>query len=419
MDAGAFNTLNDCGERYVEVSGSRTFSDTVRGGLVFRSDGPFAFQHATQSVIDKRNKCFFQISPPANPTSDYAIVKFVKDIADNSAAYIKFANTLDSTSTTTGSIVIDGGLGVAKCISALNMSCTSAPSAATDVVRKTELDAISGTTGMARFAAIGIGQAPIANVPISINADGMFDPQIQITDAASDVYNFRLRTAGDTGSELSLGCTYGPSTTSGLFAIANGIVLTTNDTTDVSWSGGGPPLGTVVEPYPTRIKGGLFVEKQIACTSRLTAANVTCASMPSADTDVMRKVDIVNCSATLSGTWTVIWESTNPVQTIKVVRYGSLVCMSATLWVMGFTNASGSSPYSLTLASDYRPVNTQTFQIAGYTLVTEPSDTILERSLALNVTDAGAISLHPCYNQTFISGEFIYISAFSVVWTIV
>ena len=332
---------------------------------------------------------------------------------------MQILDTTESSSISTGCCVFAGGLGVAKRVSALNMTCTTAPVAATDVVRKTELDAISGTTGMARFAAIGIGQAPIANVPISINADGMFDPQIQITDAASDVYNFRLRTAGDTGSELSLGCTYGPYTTSGLFAIANGIVLTTNDTTDVSWSVGGPPLGTVVEPYPTRIKGGLFVEKQIACTSRLTAANVTCASMPSADTDVMRKVDIVNCSATLSGTWTVIWESTNPVQTIKVVRYGSLVCMSATLWVMGFTNASGSSPYSLTLASDYRPVNTQTFQIAGYTLVTEPSDTILERSLALNVTDAGAISLHPCYNQTFISGEFIYISAFSVVWTIV
>ena len=64
VDAGAFNTANDCGERFVEVSGSRSNSDTTRGGLVFRSDGPFAFQRATLPAVDKRTKAFFQISPP-------------------------------------------------------------------------------------------------------------------------------------------------------------------------------------------------------------------------------------------------------------------------------------------------------------------------------------------------------------------
>ena len=108
-------------------------------GLVFRSDGPFAFQRATLSMYDKRTKAFLQVSPPGLASSDYAILRYVKDLADNSTAYIRFSNIMDSTSTTTGSIVIDGGLGVAKRISSVNMTCATAPSTDTDVIRKLEL----------------------------------------------------------------------------------------------------------------------------------------------------------------------------------------------------------------------------------------------------------------------------------------
>lgn len=63
---------------------------------------------------------------------------------------VNFACTTESTSTTSGSVVMAGGLGVAKRITAKNVTCTSAPTTATDIVRLGDLEvqtALSGTWG--------------------------------------------------------------------------------------------------------------------------------------------------------------------------------------------------------------------------------------------------------------------------------
>lgn len=60
--------------------------------------------------------------------------------------------TIDSTSTSTGALVIAGGVGIAKKlyvgsrVTALNMTCSTAPSSTTDVVRKTDIPFLSGYT---------------------------------------------------------------------------------------------------------------------------------------------------------------------------------------------------------------------------------------------------------------------------------
>jgi hypothetical protein len=52
---------------------------------------------------------------------------------------VTIQNTTESTSITTGGLVVSGGLGVSKRVTATNMTCATAPSADTDVVRKIDV----------------------------------------------------------------------------------------------------------------------------------------------------------------------------------------------------------------------------------------------------------------------------------------
>jgi hypothetical protein len=54
----------------------------------------------------------------------------------------RITNTTASTSTTTGALIVSGGAGFAGRATATNMTCSTAPAVATDVVRKQEHDAV-------------------------------------------------------------------------------------------------------------------------------------------------------------------------------------------------------------------------------------------------------------------------------------
>ena len=197
---------------------------------------------------------------------DYAILKFVKDNADNSAAYVKFGNTLDSTSTTTEESYSMEVWVLRRGCQLSTVTCTTAPSAATDVVRKTELDAIGGATATPQFLRAGIGSAADANSQLIINGTGA-NPQLLVRNATDEtVWSLTsAHTAGDTNT-TTLGVTGGTGITSTPFKVASGIITSFLDATESS------STSTGCVTYA----GGVGVAK------RLTAANVTCTTAPSA-----------------------------------------------------------------------------------------------------------------------------------------
>jgi hypothetical protein len=118
-------------------------------------------QQGTISVNDRATKGFLALIPGASTEDQNATITYYQDTTSNGDAYVRFGNTRDSTSSTTGAVVVDGGLGVAKTLHVGTDLRVSGSTASTDQ-----------TTGCATFAG-GVGIVADANIGGSVTCSDL------------------------------------------------------------------------------------------------------------------------------------------------------------------------------------------------------------------------------------------------------
>jgi len=113
IDSVAGNSDDIYNERATELSniGTKWFS-SYRPALIAMPT--FGVQHNAIADADRTTKAFLALVPGDKTSVQNATITYFQDTASNGNAYIRFGNTRDSTSSTTGGVVFDCGVGIAK-----------------------------------------------------------------------------------------------------------------------------------------------------------------------------------------------------------------------------------------------------------------------------------------------------------------
>ena len=113
IDVGAENSDNMMNGRFTELTMQGGWSST-RPNIIFRSDNGVSIQDTNISSSDKYTKSYLALVPGDTTSANSATITYVKDIASNDGAYITIGNITESSGTTSGSLVVSGGVGIAK-----------------------------------------------------------------------------------------------------------------------------------------------------------------------------------------------------------------------------------------------------------------------------------------------------------------
>jgi hypothetical protein len=183
------------------------------------------------------------------------------DVNIDSTDVLKVLNTTESSSKTTGGLVVSGGVGVAKRLTALNVTSETAPSATTDVVRLTDLDSATtlsaktptfGSSLTLKNGATSTNLSVDAGGDLTINSTGndiIIHPTDKVTISRSINVGAGMLSGNNLNSALfiasfrnSINANTTISATDGLLATSYGGACITNNKLDCS----GPTLGKYV-----------------------------------------------------------------------------------------------------------------------------------------------------------------------------
>ena len=233
-----------------------------------------------------------------------------------------------STSATTGSLVVVGGAGFGGRVFATNMSCATAPVAATDVVRKQELDAWAPTgalhiadttdsTSVATGALIvdgGAGFAKSMFIGAELNMYSALLSSHTIRLGINARKTCQVRTIESDGLVMVFDIIDGPNVEDEYspLILHKSFVNVTMATASTSTSSGS--LVTA---------GGIGCQGAMHVAGRITAPDITCSTVPVADTDVIRKIDL--------DTWGDAIHITNTAATALTVVGGMQITGNSTL----------------------------------------------------------------------------------------
>jgi|LSQX01.1.fsa_nt_gb hypothetical protein len=98
--------------RAVELTCAGGWQHPVRPAIIALSS--LGVQHETIAEADRGTRAFLSLKPGNTVNAQYGTLTYYQNVDSNDAAYIRFGNTRDSLSATTGGAVFDGGVGVAK-----------------------------------------------------------------------------------------------------------------------------------------------------------------------------------------------------------------------------------------------------------------------------------------------------------------
>ena len=379
----------------------------------------FGVQQVSIADADRGSKAFLSFVPGGSTSVQYATITYYQDAASNGNAYIRFGNTRDSASATTGAAVFDGGVGIAK------NAYVGGLLRVTDATAST-----SSSTGAAVITGgVGIGGA--------INAAGV----IKTTDAtdSSSISTGSIITSGGLGvgkritansikslTTIEAGSSTHTGQSPGRFTSKNG---TAQITVVSEGEVGGVSTTSTANIELDVVKSELDVTTAfpmyLGCTSTTTAQNATPVRVlrtPSGDYDVVRKKDIDVIAWQViddqAGMWAPSNGGTARTQGVSLHRSDKFCCyysrdVSGTI-VMG----SGSTGYITRRNSS----NTADFDVPSAYQPNTSFSTFIDAELNGNITRVWLVigSKIKIYKAPglveFSSGDKVYLLNFCINW---
>lgn len=271
VDSVSSNTDQRLDTRAIELAAIGGWEGN-RGGIVAMPT--FSIQNNAIPDEDRNTFSYFNFTPAPNKTTPYGRINYVYYQPSNGNAYIIFENTKNSTSSTTGAAVFNGGAGFAKNVYVGKLLRVE------DATNST-----SSTTGCAVYTggvgigkSLNVGSGSYGGIPLRVvSADG-YD-QIRIAAGSGQNTLIRATESGAmhlcsaNGSTLHLNLmpgdiSFGPVRTSGPVTDTNDTESTSKTTGSMILAGG---LGVGKNLY---MGGNLRVESTTASTNTTSGAVV-------------------------------------------------------------------------------------------------------------------------------------------------
>lgn len=141
--------------RAVELTCAGGWQHPVRPAIIALPS--LGVQHEAIAAADRGTRAFLSLKPGNTVNAQYGTLTYYQNVDSNDAAYIRFGNTRDSLSATTGGAVFDGGVGVAKSLRVGTNAGVGGNLTAGGLLRVDSAEAASSAATGAAVVAGGLG----------------------------------------------------------------------------------------------------------------------------------------------------------------------------------------------------------------------------------------------------------------------
>lgn len=269
--------------RAVELTCAGGWQHPVRPAIIALPS--LGVQHETIAEADRGTRAFLSLKPGNTVNAQYGTLTYYQNVDSNDAAYIRFGNTRDSLSATTGGAVFDGGVGVAKSLRVGTNAGVGGNLTAGGLLRVDSAEAASSAATGAAVVAGGLGVGGDIYTGGVLRAAANTPSTTPATGAA--VVSGGLGVGGDvtTGGAVSIeSSAASTSSETGALKVAGGVgvggraniggrVVIEDGT-----SSGSPETGALVVAGGVGVGGALRVAGFTKFGSRIEIANATAAT---------------------------------------------------------------------------------------------------------------------------------------------